>query len=132
MLPTPAKFHYVFNLRDVSRIWEGMLIAPPSVVTDVKTILALWKHECVRVIADRFTSMKDVEWFVKKLHSGCATELGEDYEKLLHAEPFFVDFLRDAPEATGEEKEDADLEAPKVMIDLSVILVLIGSYLISK
>ena len=28
--------------------------------------------------------------------------------------PFFVDFLRDAPEATGDEPDDADLEAPKV------------------
>lgn len=32
----------------------------------------------------------------------------------MQSEPYFVDFLRDAPEATGEEGEDVDLEAPKV------------------
>ena len=27
---------------------------------------------------------------------------------------YFVDFLRDAPEPTGDEADDADLDAPKI------------------
>lgn len=29
-------------------------------------------------------------------------------------EPYFVDFLQDAPEPTGDEPDDADLDAPKI------------------
>eukprot|EP00052_Salpingoeca_macrocollata_P029607 m.302067 g.302067 ORF g.302067 m.302067 type:complete len:4524 (+) comp22998_c0_seq7:51-13622(+) len=114
MLPTPAKFHYVFNLRDVSRIWEGMLIAPAESVPNLSVLLALWQHECTRVISDRFTTKKDVEWFATRLRDTITSELGAEVERQMPAEPYWVDFLRDAPEPTGEEGDDADLEAPKV------------------
>ena len=115
MLPTPAKFHYIFNLRDLSRVWEGMLRISSPECPDVDTVICLWTHEIQRVISDRFTNADDVEWFNKALVEVVKTNLGESYADKVDLECVFVDFLRDAPEPTGEEEEDVDLEAPKIL-----------------
>ena len=65
MLPTPAKFHYIFNLRDLSRIWEGMLHVASPECSAVSDVISLWYNECTRVIADRFTNEQDCQWFEK-------------------------------------------------------------------
>uniref|UniRef100_A0A3Q2U2R5 Dynein axonemal heavy chain 5 n=1 Tax=Fundulus heteroclitus TaxID=8078 RepID=A0A3Q2U2R5_FUNHE len=116
MLPTPAKFHYIFNLRDLSRVWQGMLTTTAEVVNSVQVLLALWKHECKRVIADRFTMPDDVKWFDEALAKLAGDELGEELLNIVDSgvDRYFVDFLRDAPEATGEEPEDSDFDLPKV------------------
>ncbi|KAL0274316.1 UNVERIFIED_CONTAM: hypothetical protein PYX00_006769 [Menopon gallinae] len=114
MLPTPAKFHYVFNLRDLSRIWQGILYIKDPELPNIATLLRLWQHECKRVISDRFTTVDDQIWFHKALRRTAEAELAEYFKFYKDDETYFVDFLRDAPEATGEEEEGFVFEAPKI------------------
>lgn len=69
----------------------------------LQVLLQLWKHECKRVIADRFTSPNDVAWFDQTLADLAKKELGEAAKATLDPglDSYFVDFLKDAPEATG-------------------------------
>uniref|UniRef100_A0A8C4TXL7 Dynein axonemal heavy chain 5 n=1 Tax=Falco tinnunculus TaxID=100819 RepID=A0A8C4TXL7_FALTI len=114
MLPTPAKFHYVFSLRDLSRIWQGMLNCSTSV------LIKLWKHECKCVLADRFTTSEDVNWF----DAAVAKLIMEEFEEtkaLLDPEidAFFVDFLRDASGRTGKKSEEVNSDIPKIYKPIS-------------
>ncbi|KAM4587304.1 dynein axonemal heavy chain 8-like [Odontesthes bonariensis] len=114
MLPTPSKFHYIFNLRDLSRIWQGMLNVKAEECGDISTLLALFKCECTRVIADRFICSEDRDWFEKAVCRVIQEHVDPNLVQELHSEPYFVDFLRDAPEPTGEEDDDACFDAPKI------------------
>lgn len=50
---TPVKFHYIFNLRDFSRVYEGMLMSTKDIFTDKIKVVRMWRNECIRVFADR-------------------------------------------------------------------------------
>ncbi|XP_054622281.1 dynein axonemal heavy chain 8-like [Dunckerocampus dactyliophorus] len=114
MLPTPSKFHYIFNLRDLSRIWQGMLKVEAEQCNDFKTLMALFKSECTRVIADRFICAEDKEWFENAVSRVVKEHVDPSLVSGLHNDPYFVDFLREAPEPTGEEDENASFDAPKI------------------
>ena len=45
MLPTPTKVHYTFNLRDVSRVFQGISKAMPDKFKQSEKIIKLWIHE---------------------------------------------------------------------------------------
>jgi dynein heavy chain len=59
--PTPAKSHYLFNLRDVSRVIQGiMMIKLNNTSHNMGKLVRLWVHENVRVFSDRLIQQKDV------------------------------------------------------------------------
>ncbi|XP_037867099.1 dynein axonemal heavy chain 8 isoform X4 [Bombyx mori] len=118
MLPTPAKFHYVFNLRDLSRIWEGILFIKKDELPTITTALKLWFHECLRVICDRFTTFDDKDWFVANFWKTAAQELPELVSEFPEEETFFVNFLREPADPTGDEEEDFSTDAPKIYEEL--------------
>ncbi|XP_049912492.1 dynein axonemal heavy chain 5 [Epinephelus moara] len=114
MLPSPAKFHYIFNLRDLSRIWQGILTVVIEVCQSSELLSALFHHECYRVIADRFIDNSDRQTFSSIMEKITVKDHGRALTEHAQWDSFFVDFLREAPEATGDEPEDTELEAPKV------------------
>ena len=53
LLPTPAKSHYTFNLRDLSKVFQGLLMITPSTCQSKDVMVRLWLHEACRVFHDR-------------------------------------------------------------------------------
>jgi dynein heavy chain len=49
LLPTPAKSHYIYNLRDISKVFQGITKATFKSYTDDSDFMKLWAHECMRV-----------------------------------------------------------------------------------
>ncbi|KAM4581026.1 dynein axonemal heavy chain 11 [Odontesthes bonariensis] len=64
-LPTAIKFHYIFNLRDMSNVFQGIVLCGPESVEENIDMALLWLHESSRVYSDRLKDIKDVQLFRK-------------------------------------------------------------------
>eukprot|EP00002_Diphylleia_rotans_P006932 TRINITY_DN1638_c0_g1_i1.p1 TRINITY_DN1638_c0_g1~~TRINITY_DN1638_c0_g1_i1.p1 ORF type:complete len:4126 (-),score=976.49 TRINITY_DN1638_c0_g1_i1:597-12974(-) len=67
LLPTPSKSHYTFNMRDLSKVFQGILSADPGKLSDIRDVVRLWVHECERVFQDRLVDGTDRAWFTDLL-----------------------------------------------------------------
>uniref|UniRef100_F7HBY3 Dynein axonemal heavy chain 2 n=1 Tax=Macaca mulatta TaxID=9544 RepID=F7HBY3_MACMU len=96
-LPTPTKIHYLFNLRDISKVFQGMLRANKDFHDTKSSITRLWIHECFRVFSDRLVDVADTEAFMGIIND----KLGSFFDLTFHhlcpskRPPIFGDFLKE-------------------------------------
>eukprot|EP00105_Crassostrea_gigas_P038198 XP_019922346.1 PREDICTED: dynein heavy chain 6, axonemal [Crassostrea gigas] len=95
MLPTPAKSHYTFNLRDLSKVIQGLLQAHESVIVSKDNVAQLFAHEATRVFHDRLICAEDRDTFFQflsdTLHDHFKVKWSQ--EKLMKEQVLFGDFF---------------------------------------
>jgi dynein heavy chain, axonemal len=122
LLPTPAKFHYTFNLRDISKVFQGILMIKPQKCQTVDVAMRLWLHECMRVFYDRLINLDDQAWF-KDLSMELIQRflrLSVQKEDLFDKQPIiFCDFL----------KPGAEIKFYETASDMNKLQTLLNDYL---
>uniref|UniRef100_A0A8C3PRY4 Dynein axonemal heavy chain 9 n=1 Tax=Calidris pygmaea TaxID=425635 RepID=A0A8C3PRY4_9CHAR len=81
-LPTAIKFHYVFNLRDFSNIFQGLLFSTPECLKQPQDLLKLYLHESNRVYRDKMVEERDYSTF-DKIQLELVKKFYEDIEETL-------------------------------------------------
>jgi dynein heavy chain len=82
LLPTPTKSHYIFNLRDFSRVVLGCLVVKKDIVTDKEYMMRLFTHEIFRVFYDRLVDETDGAWLFRLMKDVTKTYFNKDFDKL--------------------------------------------------
>jgi dynein heavy chain len=115
LLPTPARFHYIFTMRELARVFQGIQTTPMDSVPNETLLIQLWRHESTRVFADKLARIVDKEFVDKQVQEFCTQHFGEEMAEKTSAkvagETWFADFQRDSQEdpETGE-----DVGAPQI------------------
>lgn len=91
-LPTPTKCHYTFNLRDLSKVVQGMLMCKNEDIENKADLAFLYINETFRVFRDRLIDEKDRERFNLMSHEIMESHLNLDWELAVFQNTLFGDF----------------------------------------
>ena len=111
MLPTPTKAHYTFNLRDGSKVVQGVLMISRQKCQTAEMMARLWCHEAMRVFHDRLTDNADKQWFTKLVIELLTRSLGfaVTHEEFFEGDPnLFGVFLKPGADADDRLYELCD------------------------
>uniref|UniRef100_A0A3Q2PNV9 Dynein axonemal heavy chain 10 n=1 Tax=Fundulus heteroclitus TaxID=8078 RepID=A0A3Q2PNV9_FUNHE len=117
--PTPSKFHYIFNLRDLSRVYNGLILTKPDTFLTVAQFVRVWRNECLRIFHDRLIDETD-----KTLVQGHIKNLVEEHfksemEAVMSDPILFGDYRTALSECEPRVYEDIqDYDSSKAMFEL--------------
>lgn len=92
LLPTPLRSHYTFNLRDLSKVFQGVLMVKAKHLPDRNSLIRLWCHEGARVFRDRLINEDDRDWYnnavLNQLHQslGATDWMIDDFADCLYGD----------------------------------------------
>ena len=93
LLPKPGKSHYLFNLRDISKVFQGICRGSYKHIRELEDLCRIWYHENMRVYHDRLTTEEDRGIF-KDMLSEQIRLIGTDPAEVInHERIVFADFL---------------------------------------
>ncbi|XP_039715549.1 dynein axonemal heavy chain 17 isoform X1 [Pteropus medius] len=99
-LPTAIKFHYIFNLRDLSNIFQGLLFSTAEILRTPLDLVRLWLHEAERVYGDKMVDEKDQETLRRVTMASTKKFFDDLGDELLFARPnIFCHFAQGVGEA---------------------------------
>lgn len=94
LLPTPSKSHYTFNLRDLAKVFQGMLMVDQKRMNSKVQLARLWVHENYRVFADRLTCEEDHQWLRSLIRTKIENTFGMGWQDVVPRERLiFGDFM---------------------------------------
>ncbi|XP_015187538.1 PREDICTED: dynein beta chain, ciliary-like [Polistes dominula] len=100
-LPTAIKFHYIFNLRDLSNIFQGILFSTGDTIPMPNYLVRLFVHESMRVYSDKLINFEDKNTFEQLLLEVLRQNIPEFNDKIVLAKPIIYCHFA---EGIGESK----------------------------
>jgi dynein heavy chain len=98
MRPRPSKAHYTFNLRDCSKVFQGMMQVTTRSCGSPGTAMRLWISENMRCFYDRLVDDTDRDYFTEELMMDVLRRnfnVTQSHDDFFRGSPIlFGDFLR--------------------------------------
>ena len=114
LLPTPSKSHYTFNLRDLAKVIQGILMSEPRYIGNTDQLLLLWCHEASRVFRDRLINDDDRKWYDAKIVEVLSKHFVRLWSPYDFVDACFGDFLQSPKPAPYVQVNDFE-KANKIL-----------------